>query len=211
MKKILDLGNITNNLLAGFNLQNSAIDLTFKTGTLNSEKGLTQFIRYSNGKMEMSITIDKDWINSSNFVELANTIIHECFHAYIYGKIYDINGSHSNILPEPDFDKDFKEYQRLYGGNNAQHNYMAYEYLKFMKKALSDYFNDNANTDSRDKFLNYVSDMSAWKGTDKLFESLAWSGLKTTQAWKDLGSDTTAIKEYNATFSSLLSKDKPCK
>ncbi len=125
--------SILNKLLNGFNLSTSTINLTFYVGNTDYRgnpvpNGKCIFDPNTN---RMSVYISDDRLSASS-LEVARTILHECFHAYLYGKLYE-SDIHNGLAPEPDFEKDFNNYANVYGSsggsNSAQHNYMATMYV----------------------------------------------------------------------------------
>jgi len=196
VKDKLESGNILNDLIAGFDLNASKIDVTFKVEDLSGLNGKCVF---NETTLQMEIIIDSDRLNASS-LELANTILHESFHAYIYGKLYDPE-LYTGPFPEPNFVEDFKAYESKYGDNLAQHNYMAEQYITYMKQGLNDYFNTESYQST---FLNYVSDMTSWYGTDFMLECLAWSGLKETEAWSEFYIDPINKAKYDETYQSII-------
>lgn len=192
----LENGNILINLLAGFNLDASSLNVTFKVENLTGTHGKCIYNLYTR---RMEIIIDIDRLNASS-MELANTILHESFHAYIYGRLYD-SETHTGSFPEPNFEEDFRAYETKYGDSFAQHNYMADRYIMYMKQGLSDYLSDESYNLS---FLNYVSDMTSWYGVDFMLESLAWSGLKGTEAWSEFYNNPSNKAKYDDTYQFII-------
>lgn len=197
--------SIMDRLLKGFDSNTSSIDVTFKLGDLTGANGKT---KYDSNTKKMDIIIDNDRLNASG-LKLARTILHECFHAYIFGKLKEA-GLHKGIAPEPDWKSDYKLYKDFYypkdEGNDAgdvQHNLMADKYRKFIKQGLYDYWNKQNNID---RYTSYVEDSFPDFELDDLFEALTWEGLKQTDAWGDLESNDPA--KYNKIIK-LLSKKNP--
>lgn len=195
VKDKLESGNILNDLIAGFDLDASKIDVTFKVEDLSGLNGKCVFNKTT---LQMEIIIDIDRLNASS-MELANTILHESFHAHIYGKLYDPE-LYTGPFPEPNFKEDFEAYRIKYG-DSSQHNYMADKYITYMKQGLNDYFNTESYQSA---FLNYVSDMTSYYGTDFMLECLAWSGLKETEAWSEFYNDPINKAKYDETYESII-------
>lgn len=196
VKSKLESGSVINCLLNGFSLSTSTIDLTFKVADI-SDNGTCS---YNRDTKRMTITIDSDRLTGSS-MELARTELHESFHAYLYGKLYDPKYT-SDLLPEPNFVNDFNKYC-----SNNQHNYIADNYISYMKSALGTYFNSETYKDS---FLGTVNGNQYWHGTDWLFECLAWGGLKGTDAWSAFQSDPEKKRKYDETMNfiaNLLPKE----
>ncbi len=197
----LENGSILNTLLAGFDLDQSLIDVTYKVGNLTGAYGECIL----NGR-RIDITIDQDRLNATS-IQLANTILHETFHAYIYGKLYD-SELHTGLCPEPNFVDDFEAYNQQFG-DQSQHNYMANKYIEYMRNGLQDYFGEESY---RTTFLNYVGDMTQWYGEQNLMECLSWSGLKGTVAWSEYYSNQTNKTKYDQTMQDIvpLLPDEKC-
>jgi hypothetical protein len=193
VKLKLENGSIINTLLAGFDLDQSLIDVTYKVGNLTGANGEC----FLNGR-RIDITIDQDRLNATS-MELANTILHETFHAYIYGKLYD-SKLHTGLCPEPNFVDDFETYKQQFG-DQSQHNYMANKYIEYMRNGLQDYFGGESY---RTTFLNYVGDMTQWYGEQNLMECLSWSGLKGTVAWSEYYLNQTNKTRYDETMQYIV-------
>uniref|UniRef100_UPI0025BFBD77 hypothetical protein n=1 Tax=Marinilabilia sp. TaxID=2021252 RepID=UPI0025BFBD77 len=197
VKQKLDKGNIINDLLAGFGLGKSQIDVIFKVGQLDSINANGRCI-LDGTRTKMTIIIDQDRLSAPS-IALARTILHECFHAYIFGKIFQ-EEIHNGLAPEPDFSKDWTQYKLLYGGvEPSQHNYMADKYLEFMKQGLKDFFNLSDNSSLREEFLNGpegVENISYWD-LDTFLEVLAWGGLRETDAFQKYYQDLENYRNYN--------------
>jgi len=190
VKTKLESGSVINCLLNGFSLSTSTIDLTFKVADITANGSCS----YDRSTKRMIITIDSDRLTVSS-MELARTELHESFHAYLFGKLYDPKFT-SDLLPEPNFVNDFNKYC-----TENQHNYIADNYIDSMKSALSTYFNSETYKDS---FLNTVKDNQYWSGTDWLFECLAWGGLKGTDAWAAFQSDPEKKRKYDETMNFIV-------
>jgi len=183
----LEAGNsnsIIDNLLAGFNLDKSTISLTFYVANVDFQ-GKT----VSNGKCKWDPNTNRIYIYLSenrlekSSLEVARTILHECFHAYLFGKLNE-DDIHNGLAPEPDFVKDFENYSEIYGkgnSNSAQHNYMASMYINFMTEGLKSFFNSDP------QYIEYASNNSSMErwDLDSMLEGLAWEGLHGTDTWKD--------------------------
>ncbi|MGQ1908386.1 hypothetical protein ACT3CE_01225 [Marinifilum sp. RC60d5] len=145
----------------------------------------------------MYVYVSEDRLNESS-LEIARTILHECFHAYIYGKLYG-EDIHNGLAPEPDFAKDFAEYEKKYKisdeDNESQHNYMADKYRTCMKEGLNTYFEADPNYN---RLINFFSDLPDWHGVDYIYESLTWGGLKKTDAWSEYISNPENLKKCNS-------------
>jgi hypothetical protein len=194
VKDKLDKGGIINRLLAGFELDTSQIDLVFTIGQLDSlstkAKGVCSFNTYTG---DMEIIIDQERLTAPS-ISLARTILHECFHAYIYAKLFEPS-IHQGLAPEPNFLSDWNQYKSQYG-DTAQHNYMADKYLNYMKDALASFYYLPDHDRERMLFEGEVGDNDYWDvGT--FFEVLSWGGLKETDAFKDYYRDLKNQRDYN--------------
>ena len=202
-------GNIINQLLSSFNLTDSNIDINFKLDDLNDNAKI-KLIDRVNGRYKFEIALDRGRLYDAS-IEIARTLLHECFHAYIFGKLYD-DVPHDGLFPEPNFDSDFADYESEFGPD-AQHNYMANHYIESMKTALRDYYHHPDHIGDVEAIFNYTEDHPYWYGEDFLFECLAWGGLKNTAAWDDFQADEEKYEKYSNTrdyIFDLLPKEK-CK
>jgi len=135
VKKILDQGVIINKLLNGYQPGDSKLDLKFTIGELpDGVNGRTQFTGIINGVRQYLITIDQDRLDDSA-IEIARTMLHECFHAYIFGQIHDL-ANFTGLTS--DFANDWKLYRNLL---NSHHEYIIDKYLIFMMDGLEDFMN----------------------------------------------------------------------
>ena len=184
-------------------MEESRISVTYEVAELKDENagnnGLCSYINDGNGE-RIVITINAGRLNASS-PELARTILHETFHAYIYGKLFE-EKLHTGLCPEPHFKRDFAMYRTKYGDNASRHNDMSDKELTDMEKTLSDYFNHEPY---KDTFLNYVGDNTNWYGTNDLFMCLAWGGLKATEAWDQFSSNPENLTKYNQTMGAIVS------
>ncbi|MDM8161652.1 hypothetical protein QUH73_17685, partial [Labilibaculum sp. K2S] len=198
--------SIIDNLLAGFNLDKSTINLTFYVGNTDYRGNPVP-----NGKCifdpntkRMSVYISEDRLKESS-LEVARTILHECFHAYMYGKLYE-DDIHNGLAPEPDFARDFAEYEKKYkisdDNNQSQHNYMADKYRTYMKEGLKIFFKAESYYN---RFVDYYSDSQSWHGVDYMLECLTWGGLRHTEAWNVLLSDEQEKNKYYDQFNNIIS------
>jgi len=197
-------GLIADRLLRGFHKTNSQIDVLFKVDNLDGANGKT---RYNETTKKMEIIIDRDRLNAKG-IELARTFLHECFHAYIFGKIYD-SELHTGLCKEPYFKDDFRKYKEMYthkqffedeiitlqemGLNTTeeyvgedQHNWMADMYIGFMVAGLKEFIQSEPYYD---KYIKGLEGCGDWFGLDTFLECLAWGGLKDTDAWSDFESE----------------------
>lgn len=189
----LEDGNIINQLLSSFNLPNSDIDINFKLDDLNVN-GKIEYMGKVNDRLKFEIALDRGRLYDSS-IEIARTLIHECFHAYIFGKLYD-NVPHDGLFPEPNFVSDWTDYVSEFGPANAQHNYMADHYIESMKTALRDYYHHPDHIGDVEALNNLFQNNSYWYGEDFMFECLAWGGLKNTAAWDDFQADEEKYEKY---------------
>ncbi|MFV0593451.1 MAG: hypothetical protein ACK5M7_18915 [Draconibacterium sp.] len=199
VKEKLDNQNLINQLIGGFDLEESKISLIYKVEDLEGVNGLCS---YNPNTKRMEIKIDTDRLIESS-MELARTILHESFHAYIFGKLYE-SELHTGLCPEPNFEDDFRDYAEKYGeGENpqVQHNYIADKYIVYMKQGLKDYFDGESYKTS---FLNYVEENEYWYGTDFMLESLSWGGLQKTDAWFAYAADSEVMQKYGYTMGLIV-------
>ncbi|WP_461640208.1 hypothetical protein [Labilibaculum euxinus] len=230
LKEQLEAGgssSILNILLSGFKLDKSNIDIMYvvkdkviSTETKNEINGkCTPPIKQTNGRLKITIEISQDRMNSQSFLETARTLLHETFHAHLFGM--NVDQDLYNSFGEIDFNDTWEKY-KLTHPNETQHNWMADNYIKYMKEGLEKLYN-NWDEAKRNQFENYVNDIrdenNAVYGNDRdwMFTCLAWQGL--------LGKDHNKTKEgatfykenrakYNTTHRdiiSMLTKDCPFK
>ena len=203
VKDKLDKGDIINRLLAGMELDTSDVDLIFTIGQLDSVSKKTNGRCVFNPKTgDMEIIIDQERLTAPS-ISLARTILHECFHAYIYAKLFEPN-LHQGLAPEPNFLSDWNQYKSQYG-DTAQHNYMADRYIGFMKDALASFYYLSDHDRERKLFEGTVGDNDFWD-VDTFFEVLSWGGLKKTDAFKDYYRDLKNQREYNFYLTDFIPK-----
>ena len=203
VKNILERDGSTlfSKLIAFFGPSNT-IPLTFKIGDLpGSQTGSTSANKDGKILNSLTITLDVDRLNGSN-LEIAETILHEAFHAYIFGKLY--GGDNSNgIIPQPDFVNDFNAYAIKFDEySDQQHNFMADNYRNFMIQGLSDFF--SASPEYRTFDRNVKASYDEYIGLQELFSDLAWTGLEGTSAWTTFNSNATNVANYNYTMSFIV-------
>ncbi len=190
--------SLLSKLLKGFKLSNSNLDVIFHVENLGSSvNGIT---RHNPNTGEISVIINSQMMNRSS-LQLARTVLHECFHAHMFGKLHQ--GKLHNSLPEPNFEKDFKEYEKKFGEDNAQHDYMADKYRKHMKEGLREYFRNESY------YQNAISNFDGnmyWKGEDFMLECLTWTGLKKTNAWEGFIKDATNKKKYDEQYQFIINQ-----
>ena len=204
VKQKLEAGganSILNNLLAGFKLNSSVIDVKFYVSNIDyrGKKVKNGMCVYNQTTKKVYIYLSENRLNKSS-LEVARTILHESFHAYLYGKIHD-GAIHNGLAPDPDFVTDFNNYAKVYGkgsSNSAQHNYMATMYIRYMKEGLKEFFNSDPH------YMEYASNNSSddrWN-LDSMFEGLAWGGLRGTDSWKDFKLNNPAkVNDFNLQLS----------
>ena len=143
----------------------------------------------------ITIDINENNLNRPN-LSIARTFIHETIHAEMFRKIMsildnggDLNGltrsQWTNKLSNGDYPGIFDYYSR-YGVNGMQHEQMAAHYISTISSLLEE-FQSGLSQD--------------------IYNSMAWEGLKNTEAWFELKSDTLAIKEVIRNFNSQGSEN----
>jgi hypothetical protein len=194
--------SIINKLISGFDIDKSIIDLKFRVDTIKAN-GEVNYLTVNNRAL-LEITINEARLNDAS-LEIARTILHECFHAYIYGKYYQ-NELHTGLCPEPDFKRDFDNYTKKYGREN-DHNYMADKYRSFMIEGLKTYLQ---NEKYYDKILPILKENIFWVNEDFMLECMTWGGLHNTNAWKEYYKDTQKEQYDNQRkfIINLLPKEK---
>lgn len=143
----------------------------------------------------ITIDINNNKLNRPN-LSIARTIIHETIHAEMFRKIMSIldNGGDLNGLTKSEWTQKLSkgdypgifDYYSRYGVNDMQHQQMAAHYVSTIS--------------------NYLSEFQSGLSPN-IYNSLAWTGLKNTQAWKELKSDTlninNTIRNFNSTGSEI--------
>ncbi len=127
-----------------------------------------------NNSYYITITMNKERVNSRTPISVARTMLHEAIHAEIFRKIRTRGGlrwdsnTNSWLLNgrRTDFPTLFNYYENY---QSPQHNYMA------------DYYRDAIKTGLRDYATNSGINVS-----DSQLNDLAWVGLTGTQAWNNL-------------------------
>ncbi len=221
LKEELEKGGATsilNKLLDGFKLDKSNIDIVYKvedkviSSTSGKEiNGVCKFKQQTDGSFIATIILSQDRMNGQSFLETARTLLHETFHAHLFAMYKDPNLY--NSLGEGDFIKTWDKY-KLSHPNETQHNWMADNYIKYMKEGLEKIYN-NWDEAKRTRFENYVNDVEYGNDRDLMFTCLAWQGLlgkdhnKTiagAKFYQENGVKYDAIHQY---VISMLTKDCP--
>ncbi len=190
--------SLVNKLLRGFNLPKNSFKVSFYVKNISS--GVDGKTIHDPNTGEIKVIINSHWLQRSS-LELARTFLHESFHAYIFGKLYQ--EELHNSLPEPNFKKDFEEYERRFGKKNAQHNYMADKYRKHMKEGLKKYFK---NEPYYQNAINNFAGNIYWVDEDFMLECLTWTGLKKTNAWKNFIKNDTIKQKYNEQYQFIINQ-----
>lgn len=185
IKQALESGgssSLLNKLLAGFKLENSPIDLTYKTQDKVYNKkgdevnGLCKRVKYSNNSIKLTIYISQSRMQTQSFLETARTILHETFHAHLYGMIYAEDNTAFNTIPDADgldFRTNWDKYIKLHP-KQTQHNWMAEKYIGLMKEGLSKLY-EQWDDATKIRFEEYAGVTDA--NRDFMFECIAWHGL----------------------------------
>lgn len=126
--------SILNKLLDGFKFDKSNIDIVYKVEdkVISSKTGnevngrCTRPIEQPNGRLKITIEISQDRMNSQSFLETARTLLHETFHAHLFGMVIDPNLY--NSLGEDYFETAWEKYKRTHS-EETQHNWMADNYI----------------------------------------------------------------------------------
>lgn len=132
---------------------------------------------------EVKVLINQSFLNVSDSIGAAGTVIHEMIHARLQGVFgsYGIDpdsiyGSSLDTPTRQRFESDaFKknypglyDYYSRYPFRDAEHELMSVHYRPLIKEAL------------KEAFPGYADDV---------YEALSWSGLDQTQAWNGLKGD----------------------
>jgi hypothetical protein len=121
------------------------------------------------GCKDVTIILNKKYIEEASALEIARTFIHETMHAYIFSEIA-LQRFPSNYLgvghltPDVDFGVNWNFYR---GIPNSQHEYMATNYISTVVNGLKDFLTKNpSNEQFSDSELEYI----AWVGLLKTNE-----------------------------------------
>jgi len=201
VKTQLEDGNTTTlfDKLVQFFGPSNPIPLTFTIGILNNASGKTSAESIGPKLNSITITISEEQLLKSN-LEIAETLLHEAFHAYIFGKLYGGDNS-SGITPEPDFARDFEKYRLLFYPE-PYHNYMATYYRNFMIEGLQTFYSQSPEYANVDSYAS--ANYTAYHGLDDLFSTLAWMGLENTEAYIQYMSNPTNATNYNFYLNSIV-------
>ncbi len=221
LKEELEKGgaeSILNKLLDGFKLDKSNIDIVYKvedkviSSTSGKEiNGVCRFEQITSDSYKSTIILSQNRMNSQSFLETARTLLHETFHAHLFGMTVDEDLY--NSLGEADFNDVWEQY-KLTHPNETQHNWMADNYIKYMKEGLEKIYN-NWDERKRTRFENYVNDVEYGNDRDLMFTCLAWQGLlgkdhnKTVEGakfYQENGAKYDAVHQY---VISMLTKNCP--
>lgn len=165
-------------------------------GIERSSKGIT----WRDGKT-INIRISETFATGAPALELAKTIFHEYIHADIFRKLKTKDDEN---LPEiKSFRETYDEYTKKFS-KEKQHEYMAKHYVKVMSDALKKFHQDFFPDD----ITNYEKHMGE-KVSDKLYEALAWIGLKEhgVKAYEELSDDEKEKIKFYEARASMLSKN----
>lgn len=185
VKQALEAGgsnSLLNKLLAGFKLENSPIDITYKVqdkvfGKKGDEvNGLCERVKYSNNSIAITIYLSKTRMQTQSFLETARTILHETLHAHLHGMIDAKDNTTFNTIPDADglnFKDTWKKYIELHP-EEKQHNWMAEKYIGLMKEGLSKLY-EQWDDATKIRFEEYAGVTDA--NRDFMFECIAWHGL----------------------------------
>lgn len=151
------------------------------------------------------IDIDKDYINDPNTptIFLAQTLIHESFHAKLFADVK--KNIDSNISNDIEFKELYKKYREH---KNWDHEMMAEAYTEMMQTALKEVhpqLND-------DQFINHGNslDPSYWNW-DKFYEVLSYRGLQNTESGIIYYSNNEEdIRDYTNDSEALSTKNPNC-
>lgn len=180
-----------NNLLSQFNQRNTWKYLSFAVEEAGSGvNGHTGPVGSTPGSGYIRIVIDDDWVQNGSIIGVANTIIHECFHAELLGRIADIGGW-GNLDPS-NFPSIYQYYMSYPDDVSLiAHNHLAEVYLPTQVKILKNLFPPPNST---------ITDQHYW--------ALAWTGLLETSAYQASFPDSNA-EENRANLAQFLKEAFP--
>lgn len=153
------------------------------------------------GSKAIHIRISQSKAVGRSALDVARTIFHEYIHADIFRKL---NTEEDKNLPEiKSFRETYDEYTKKLS-KDKHHEYMAKHYVSVLSQALKKFHQDFFPDD----ITNYEKHMGE-KISDKLYEALAWIGLKEHEvdAFNELSQkEKDEIEQYEA-HASMLSKN----
>lgn len=139
----------------------------------------------------ITILINTEQATNRRSLDVARTIIHEAIHAEIFRKIKSTSTDISRLIINKNSWPTLFDYYNTYPGN-PQHNYMADYYRTAMVKGLKEF-----------------ASLTGQSYPDKLYEDLAWAGLKGTKAWNNMFQDPIYTKqEQDRILKSIISFNK---
>ena len=154
--------------------------------------------RYEEGSNKATIIISKDYMNNATTLQMANTIIHEAIHAYIFAELVLLDPlsyplkNNKVVYLSPDLD--FASNWDLFCGTN-QHEYMA-KYSNTMEIGLKEFISRN---DLGQTF------------TDEELRYMSWSGLTGTDAYvKNAKDDPTFSTKVHEVLNKMVVVSKEC-
>lgn len=120
-----------------------------------------------NTKKDVYIILNKNYVERASMLELAETMIHETIHGYLFSQIVLANTSAgslglSNVSSDANFKDVWSAYALLPG---SQHEFMAANYIATIRDGLKDFLSRNPCE------LTF---------TDAELEHMAWGGLSET-------------------------------
>lgn len=216
IKKIYDcvIGNaegFTKQWLSRFIGTVAPFNLTFKIGTGDNRK-VTGYCDFTTNIYHGEIVLNKDRIGRSS-LEIIRTLMHESMHAYMHAYVYS-KYSADSLYGKSTFDEAFDKFQKQiereqpYLGVEAEHKYMAENWIKTMAEELHRLH--QTQTENYDKFWKNMEGRDGIDINNKLlfYEALSWQGLENTEAYKNINS--TELKPYldNATLLPVYNSEK---
>lgn len=135
------------------------------------------------------IDLDKTYINDPKTptIFLAQTLIHESFHAKLFVEVLKID---SSVTSDTKFEELYEKY-RLH--ENWSHQVMAEYYTKMMQTALKEVHSQLNDS----KFLNYYDDNTLWDWNE-FYEYVSYRGLDETVAGKAYFANAENVSLYES-------------
>ncbi len=187
---------------------NSHYEVKFQIGNIPSGANGTTDTNLSNPTCNI-ITLDKNFINTFNKMEIAKTIIHEFIHAYLNVKICDSNlGTPIPTLNNIDLYNVINQQYNGFLGNQQQHNFIYNYLLPVMETILSDVKDTLVTPQNNLEMLNNVSVRIPENNSppspfiwSQYFHNLALIGLHKCQFFQNeigiVGPDGNALTTVN--------------
>ena len=186
--KLLKENKQFNEILDKLIPKNSKYDVTFKVEKTTASGGTTS-ATYNPIKNDITVTINKDLVDTGNIVSIAETILHEAVHARLFEMVKSIGG----LSKLSEFTNEDSEIGKLaacynkYRNKQYQHEFIWDNYVNEIAKgteAIHKLFPNNYN-----QFHDYMQNVDGYNG-DTFYQLVAKAGLSKTSYYKNLTNKT---------------------